>query len=102
MRVVSTSVRGARGMFSAPWLVPWMGFAVSFRFFSMPERPAARTAAVARYGFMSAPGQRVSSRVDLGDPAMTRKLAVRLSRPYVGLTGDQNPSTSPLVQWTVG
>ena len=34
--------------------------------------------------------------VDFGDPAMTRKLAVRLSIPHVGLTGAQKPSTSRL------
>jgi len=45
---------------------------------------------------MSAPGQRVSSRVLFGEPGMTRKLAVRLSMPQVGLTGAQKPSTSRL------
>ena len=45
---------------------------------------------------MSAPGQRVSSRVDLALPAITRKLAVRLSMPQVGLTGAQKPSTRRL------
>src|SRR5438445_13361803 len=96
MRVVSISVRGARGIFSAPWLVPVIGGAVSFSPFSTPYRPAATQAAIARYGLMSAPGQRVSSRVDLGEPAITRKLAVRLSMPQVGLTGAQKPSTSRL------
>ena len=56
----------------------------------------ARQAAIARYGLMSAPGQRVSSRVDFGLPAITRKLAVRLSTPQVGLTGAQKQSTSRL------
>ena len=96
MRVVSISVRGARGMFSAPWFVPWIGWRVSFSFFSTPSSPAAITAAIARYGLMSAPGQRVSSRVDLGEPGITRKLAVRLSTPHVGFTGAQKPSTSRL------
>src|SRR5664279_194863 len=94
LRVVSISVRGARGTFSAPWLVPVIGLAVSFMFFSTPFRPAARTAAIARYGLTSAPGQRVSRRVDLGEPGITRKLAVLLSTPQVGLTGAQKPSTS--------
>jgi hypothetical protein len=44
----------------------------------------------------SEPGQRVSSRVDFGEPLITRKLAVRLSTPQVGLTGAQKPSTSRL------
>ena len=96
MRVVSISVRGARGMFSAPWLVPVIGGAVSFRPFSTPCRPAASTAAIARYGLTSEPGQRVSSRVDFGAAGDTRKLAVRLSMPQVGLTGAQKPSTSRL------
>ena len=39
---------------------------------------------------------RVSSRVAFGLPAMTRKLAVRLSMPQVGLTGAQKPSTNRL------
>ena len=45
---------------------------------------------------MSAPGQRVSRRVDFGEVAMTLKLAVRFSRPQVGLTGAQKPSTKRL------
>src|SRR5205814_96506 len=100
--VVSIRVRGARGMFSAPMLVPVMGFAVSLRPFSTPSSPAASTAATARYGFMSAPGQRVSSRVDFGDPEITRKEAVRLSTPHVGFTGAQNPSTRRLYELIVG
>ena len=50
--------------------------------FSTPSRPAASAAAIARYGFMSAPGQRVSMRVDLAEPGSTRKEAVRLSTPH--------------------
>ena len=53
-------------------------------------------AATARYGLTSDPGQRVSSRVDFGEPAITRKLAVRLSTPHVGFTGAQKPSTRRL------
>src|SRR5260221_13250096 len=51
---------------------------------------------------MSAPGQRVSSRVALGEPPITRKDAVRLSTPQVGFTGAQKPSTSRLYEFTVG
>ena len=45
MRVVSISVRGARGICSPPTLVPVIGGAVSFRPFSTPSSPAAITAA---------------------------------------------------------
>src|SRR4029453_19039305 len=101
MRVVSINVRGARGMCSAPRLVPWIGLAGSLRLRSTPFKPAARHAAAARYGFMSAPGQRVSRRVDFGDAVITRKLAVRLSTPHVGFTGAQKPSTSRLYLFLV-
>ncbi len=51
---------------------------------------------------MSAPGARVSSRVALGEPGSTRKVAVRLSTPHVGFTGAQKPSTKRLYEFTVG
>jgi hypothetical protein len=54
---------------------------VSFESLLDAVQAGGSTAAIARYGLMSAPGQRVSSRVAFGLPAMTRKLAVRLSSP---------------------
>ena len=45
---------------------------------------------------MSAPGTRVSSRVDFGAAGDHAEAAVRLSMPQVGLTGAQKPSTSRL------
>ena len=57
---------------------------------------------MARYALLSAPGQRVSTRVDFGEPVSTRKAAVRLSRPHVAFTGAQKPSTRRLYELMVG
>ena len=46
-------------------------------------------AARARYGLMSEPETRTSTRVDFGPPGMTRKATVRLSIPQVTLVGAQ-------------
>ena len=102
MRVVSMSVRGARGTSSAPALSPVAGLRVSFRLRFTPSRPAAIAAATARYGLLSAPGARVSRRVDFAPPQSTRKVTVRLSTPQVGFTGAQNPSTKRLYELIVG
>ena len=97
MRVVSISVRGARGMFSAPWLVPVIGLrrelqvlldAVQARRRGTPpsrDRDSRRRPGSASRGASTWASRRI-----------TRKLAVRLSTPHVGFTGAQKPSTRRL------
>ena len=97
MRVVSISVRGARGMFSAPWLVPVIGGAVELQALLDAVSPAAmhRRHREVRID-VGAGAARFEPRRLRAMPAITRKLAVRLSMPQVGLTGAQKPSTSRL------
>lgn len=68
---------------------------------SIPRIPSRNTAASAKYGFMSAPGTRTSSRVAAGGTdggLSTRTDAARESYPYVTAFGAQNasPPTSRL------
>src|ERR1700730_14520085 len=64
-------------------------------FSAMPRRPSAKMALSAKYGFMSAPGTRISRRVADGttDGGETiRTDAARESYPYVTAFGAQNAS----------
>ena len=51
---------------------------------------------MATYGFMSAAAKRYSTRVEAGDPRMTRRAVVRFSTPQVAMVGDQAPRTMRL------
>ena len=67
----------------------------------MPYRPAASSAANARYGFASAPGMRVSARSAEPWPTM-RKPHVRLSYPHASVVGAQLPAAKRLYELIVG
>src|SRR5260221_13382435 len=68
----------------------------------MPARPAASEAAIARYGLISAPVSRSSTRVDFAPPGIARTAVVRLSTPQVALIGAQAPGTVRLYELIVG
>src|SRR5437868_15496357 len=68
----------------------------------MPYRPLATDAAMAMYGFMSAAAKRYSTRVDCGEPGMTRSAVVRFSTPQVAIVGDQAPRTIRSYEMLIG
>ena len=51
---------------------------------------------------MSAAANRYSTRVEAGDPGMTRSAVVRFSTPQVAMVGDHAPRTMRLYELTVG
>ncbi len=67
----------------------------------MPCRPAAITAAKARYGLASPPGMRVSARRAAPCPT-TRKPQVRLSLPQASVVGAHEPAANRLYELIVG
>src|SRR5580658_3021889 len=60
---------------------------------SIPQSPAAKLAAIATYGFMSAAVCRYSRRVEDGDPGMARMAHVRFSIPHDAVSGAHTPGT---------
>src|SRR4051794_4521644 len=69
--------------------------------FSIPCRPAAITAANARYGFASPPGIRVSALRAAPWPT-TLNPQVRLSFPHASVVGAQEPAANRLYELIVG
>ena len=87
--IASRSVEGNRSA-SDSYALPSSGGGSSSPC-SIPWRPAAISAANARYGLTSPPGIRVSTRCDEPWPTM-RKPHVRLSRPHASVVGAQLPA----------
>src|SRR5207253_9659780 len=55
-----------------------------------------------KYGLISAPARRISTRVDFLPPGIARTAVVRLSMPHVALTGAHAPGTVRLYEFTFG
>ena len=68
----------------------------------MPWRPAARLAAIARYGFMSAAESRSSTRVDFERARDGADGGGPIVLPQVAFTGAHVPGTVRLYEFTVG
>ena len=89
-------LEGTRGLSWASYALPPYASSRS-RLFSMPWRPAAMIAANARYGLLSAPASRLSTRMPRPWPT-TRNAHVRLSMPQASVVGANEPARVALVR----